>query len=162
MKSSSIGLVLRLGLLLLPLLFLTSCSETEEETKIEATLTSLWDNKFSSCADVCHKSGHEDTQDGPDLSSKTNFYNNMVDKSVDVDYPNWIKSGTCTSHKLIEPNNADNSVLTATMVSSVSDSMAATGCVTSYALHLTNNQTITNQELIDALEQWIDNGAQNN
>ncbi|MDX1810806.1 MAG: hypothetical protein R3240_02590, partial [Gammaproteobacteria bacterium] len=150
---------------LMPLALLISCSQ--EDTKIEATLSSLWDNKFSTCGVGCHNGVEEITKNGPLFTSKSAFLSSMKDKTVANSYPAWTnelaRTATCDSFPLIDTGNASNSILTATMIKSYSDSISSSGsCDTAYAYHNTKNQTITDSDIEKALVDWINAGAQDN
>lgn len=146
-------------------LTLVGCSTTDEETKIEPKFSSLWDNKFSSCGVVCHTPSDvaNGTADGPDLTTMAKFYANVVNKSVSDDYAAWIavRTSTCNDQKIVEPSNANNSTLAASLIESVHNTLKTT-CTSAYNYHASNKATITDQALADALVEWINNGAQNN
>ena len=137
---------------------LAACSE---DKKVEATLDSLWDNKFSSCGQTCHSANAADgTENGPDLSSKATFVANLNNKTVNADYPNWIKTGDCNDTKMINAGNANSSTLVASLIRSVADVLEANAnCATSYNLHDVNKVTISDAELRDALISWVNAGA---
>ena len=130
--------------------------------KVEPTLTSLWDNEFNTCGVNCHSPAASDgTENGPDLTTQANFYNNLVGKGAG-NYPNWLKTSDCNVD-FITPGNADESSMVASLIQSYSDSLAANhNCVTAYNLHLVNHITISDLDLQNALVIWINNGAQNN
>ncbi len=164
MKTTVIRNSLLKGLICLPLLLLISCSE--DSSKVEATYSSLWDNRFSSCGVTCHSDIADDgTQLGPFLVTRAGFYDNLFNKSVAVNYPAWLaqKSGNCNTQKFIAPGNANTSTLAASLIQSVSNTLKAnTGCDSSYNLHVANNVEITDKDLENALINWINSGAPNN
>lgn len=127
---------------------------------VEPTLTSLWDNLFSGCGINCHSATASDgTENGPDLSTKANFYSNLVNKSPsDIEYQAWVRNSDCNVN-FITPGDVNQSSLAAVLIQSISDSF---GCTTSYNIHEVNNQTISDDELKNALITWINSGAQNN
>ncbi len=145
--------------------FMFACSDDGGDSpppSIQPTLTSLWDNLFTGCGVNCHTSTAADgTQFGPDLSTKTNFYTNLFNKSA-VDYPQWLRTSDCNV-KFITPGDANESTLAAALILSVSDTLAkAHNCVTAYNIHDVNNTAISDNALKNALITWINNGAQNN
>lgn len=148
------------------LMFACGDSGDDESSSLQPTLTSLWDNLLTGCGVNCHSPNAADGSElGPDMSTKANFYANVVGKSVTADYPNWagLKTGDCNNINFITPGNANESTLTAALILSISDSLAtAQSCVTAYNFHDVNNQAISDQELQNALITWINNGAQNN
>lgn len=164
MKSSNYTQLKFLVVVPIALLGLISCSEDAE---VEPTFSSLWENKFNSCGNVtCHSAAASNgTELGPDLSSKSNFYNNLVNKNVAADFPDWaaVRTGSCDSVDFIEPNNANQSTVVGSLVESVSDTLAANfNCTTAYNLHVVEKVHITDSKLQDALIQWVNDGAQNN
>lgn len=153
-------------------LFMFACSDDGGDSPppgVQPTLTSLWDNLFTGCGVICHSANAADgTELGPDLSTKANFYTNLVDKSVDVDYADWglspNKISNCNSMKLINPGDANGSTMAAALILSISDILSAPpyNCVTAYSFHDVNNQAISDNTLKNAVITWINNGAQNN
>ena len=135
-----------------------------DSNKVEPTLTSLWDNELKDCGLNCHSPDASDgTENGPDLTTKDNFYNNLVGKNVINDYPSWVRGGNCDSVNFITAGNANQSTVTASLIQSYSDNLgAAENCVTSFNEHVDKNVSITDQATQDALVEWINNGAQNN
>ena len=103
------------------------------------------------------------TELGPDLSTKANFYTNLVNKSAS-DYPTWEKLSDCNSVYFITPGSANGSSLAAALIQSISDTfpMDHSCTTTAYNVHDVNNQAISDNELKNALITWINNGAQNN
>ena len=131
------------------------------------SFTSLWNNSLQYCGINCHTpdSTGDFTNLGPALSTKANFYNNLIEKSVTVDYPQWAfnKGGDCNSVYFITPGNANESTMAAALILSVSDTLGgAHNCTTSYNGHEQLNQTISDSKLANALITWINEGAQNN
>jgi hypothetical protein len=174
MKKMRNNRVIHLVCVILFSAFMFACSDDGDDSPspgptVEPTLTSLWNNLFTGCGVNCHTSTASDgTELGPDLSTKANFYNNLVNKSVDTDYPAWglspTKLSNCNSMNFITPNNATESTLAAALIQSISDTLSAPpfNCVTAYNLHDVNNQAISDNTLKNALITWINNGAQNN
>lgn len=141
----------------LVVVLISSCAKESEPT-----FSSLWDNKFSGCGVSCHSSSSQDgTADGPHLSTKSEFYNNLVNKNVSTHYPQWLKTGDCDNLNLISPYDASQSTLAAAMILSVSDGLKDV-CSTTYGFHSTNNAVITDSEVADSLIEWINDGAKNN
>lgn len=148
----------------LPLLFLISCSTQEDE--VEPTFSSLWEHRFSSCGTSCHSSNASDgTELGPDLTTKSGFYTNLVNKTVNADYPAWVavKTSDCNDSKFINPGDSDSSSLAASLIQSKSVTLAAAeSCNTAFNLHAVTNDTISDLDVAKALVDWIDAGAANN
>ncbi len=140
------------------------CAEVAD--KVEPTFASLWDKSFSGCGLNCHlpSPGVSDgTQNGPDLSSQEKFYSNLVNKTVNDDYPEWERGGDCNDVKFIAPGDANQSTVAASLIQSVSDTLGASdNCATSFNLHEVGKATITNKDIQTALIDWINNGAENN
>jgi hypothetical protein len=147
---------------------MTACSDssTTNSSGVQPTLSSLWDNLFTGCGVNCHTSTAADgTELGPDMSTKANFYAQVVGRSVASDYPNWasVKTGDCDTVNFITAGNANESTLAAALISSVSSTLStAHSCTTTYNYHNVNNQAISDSTLSNALITWINNGAQNN
>lgn len=162
----------RLGLFMVVSFTLFACSDssnTPPPNTVQPTLTSLWDNLFTGCGINCHTSTAADgTENGPDLSTKANFFTNLINKSVDNDYIAWTtelppKGGTCNDVNFVTPGNANESTLAAALILNVSDTLAANhNCITAYSVHEVIKQTVSDNELKNALITWINNGAQNN
>lgn len=151
-------------LILIPGSFLLiSCGSDDNSSQVQANFTSLYDNVFSGCGLNCHSSTATDgTENGPLLSTKGDFYTNLISKSP-ANYPGFLKGSDCTGFNYIEPGNASGSLLLGTLVQSYSDSIGATGvCTTSYNQHAVIQYDITDTVVIDALVTWINNGAANN
>jgi hypothetical protein len=147
--------------------FMFACSDGgDDPPSVQPTFSSLWVNIFFGCGVNCHRPSAADfTELGPDLSSKANFYVNVVGKSVNNDYLDWAvpKGGDCNDVNFITPNNANESTLAAALILSISDSLAGVhNCTTTYSYHDGINQEITNNALKNALITWINNGAKNN
>lgn len=147
-------------------IFMFACSNDGDDSPppgVQPTLTSLWDSLFTGCGVNCHSANAADgTQNGPDLSTKANFYANLVSKSAS-DYQAWLKASNCNSVDFITPGNANESSMAAALILSVSDTLAAAqNCVTAYNEHEVNNQTISDSALKNAVITWINDGAQNN
>ena len=143
-------------------LVMFGCAKKDEKD----TYSYLWDNKFSSCGLACHNTGASDgSQNGPDLSSKDKFYTNLVNRSVSGNYASWTgRTGNCNAVKFIKPNDANNSTLAGSLISSVADVLKANngGCDTAFSFHEANHVTINDAELAKGLTDWINKGAQNN
>ena len=153
--------------------FIFACSGGGDDPpppSVQPTLTSLWDNLFTGCGVNCHSSNDAtyDTDLGPDLSTKANFHKNLVNKSVDIDYPAWglstAKLSDCNSMKFITPGDANGSTMAAALILSISDILIAPpfNCTTAYSFHDQTNQAISDNALKNALITWINNGAQDN
>jgi len=155
--------LLKIGLII-SVMLLWGCSETDDKT----TYTEMWDSLFNTCSTGCHSlSATNGTEQGPDFSSKELFYTNTINKTVATDYQNWVdiggRTGDCDSVNLITPGNANESLVVGSLVQTVSDRIAAdNNCTTTYSLHEPLFVTITDQATIDALIEWINDGAQNN
>jgi hypothetical protein len=153
----------KFGCALLLSFLVFGCSDNN---KVEPTLTSLWDNEFNGCGVICHSPNASDgTELGPDLTTKDNFYNNLVGKNVFNDYPNWAsrRVGNCDNVNFITPGNADQSTLTSTLIESYSVSLADSQmCDTTFSVHADIGNDISDKATQDALVEWINNGAQNN
>ena len=132
--------------------------------KVQPTLTSLWEYHFNGCGLNCHSPDAADgTENGPDLTTKENFYNNLVGKNAVDDFGSWLKNSNCNAVDFITPGNANESSLAAAMLQNVSDQLsAAYSCTTSYNIHVVNRVAISDQEIANALVSWINSGAQNN
>lgn len=145
--------------------FMFACGDSNNSTpSVQPTLSSLWDNYFTSCGVNCHSQNASDgTQNGPDMSTKANFYTQVVGKSLS-DYQGWTgRTSSCDMVSFITVGNANESSLAAAVILSVSDTLAANhNCTTAYSSHEAINQTISDNQLKDALITWINNGAQNN
>lgn len=138
------------------------CAKKEEKD----TYSYLWDQKFNSCGLSCHDATVGDTTDnGPDLSTKTKFYDNLVNRSVDGNYASWVgaRTSNCNNVSFIKPGDANKSTLAASMISSISASLfASKNCDSANSVHETLGVTIKDAELAQALTDWINKGAQNN
>ena len=138
------------------------CAKKEEKD----TYSYLWDQKFNSCGLSCHDATVGDTTDnGPDLSTKTKFYDNLVNRSVDGNYASWVgaRTSNCNNVSFIKPGDANKSTLAASMISSISASLfASNNCDSANSVHETLGVTIKDAELAQALVDWINKGAQNN
>ncbi len=142
-------------------LVLAGCTDSSDDGGVKATYSSLWDSTFNSCGVICHSpAAANGTQNGPDLSSKSSFYANLVGKTVNNDYPNWVKSGNCNDIPFIKPGDAAGSTVVASLIESYS--INQTSCVSSYNLHVVENVEITDSQIQNALVQWINDGAANN
>lgn len=168
MNKFPIDRVIRLVCVVFFCALMYACSDSGDggSPSVEPTLTSLWDNLLTGCGVNCHSPNAADGSElGPDMSTKANFYANVVGKSVTNDYPNWaaLKTGDCNNVNFIMPGNANESTLAAALILSISDSLAAAqSCTTAYNYHDVNSQAISDDELKNALINWINNGAQNN
>ena len=134
-------------------LFLNGCSKTQYEE--------VWDSSLSSCSANCHSP--EGTgfglEKGPDMSSKDKFYANVVGKTVATDYPEWLRTGDCDSVQLIKTGDATNSLVVASLVQSVADTLAASeNCTIATSLHTQNKVTVSETAWAD-LVKWINDGA---
>jgi hypothetical protein len=146
-----------------------ACSDDGDDPPpgVQPTLTSLWNYSFFGCGINCHTSDPDSgvtdgTEDGPDMSTKDNFYVNLIGKSAS-DYQDWVKDSNCNSVSFITPGKANESSLAAALILSISDDLAAKyNCVTAYSEHVVNKQAISDDTLKNALITWINNGAQNN
>jgi len=153
--------------LVFSVILLWGCNESSDD-KIEATYSSLWDNVFNSCAVGCHlPTATNGTEDGPDLSTKTLFYANTVNKTIGTDYPSWIRTGDCDSVNLIkQPGSTNESLIAGSLIQSVADSISANfqnsngqSCTNAFGVHETLNVTLSDQSTINALSAWINDGA---
>jgi len=137
-------------------ILLWGCAETDDKR-----YSNLWDKEFSSCSVSCHSpSATNGTEDGPDLSTKSSFYANTVNKTIGTDYPNWIRNGDCDSVKLIDPSSANTSLVVSSLVQSVADTISADfSCTSAFNVHETLNVTLSDQQTIDDLIAWINDGA---
>lgn len=147
-------------------LLLTGCGSTEDSPDpVKATFSSLWTHALADCSVGCHKldAVSDGTENGPDLSTKDKFISNLTNKTS-VDYPNWLRTGTCTTVAMIAPTDANNSTVAASLIESVSSTLSqANGdCITSYNFHADLRAAITDQAVANALVQWINDGAANN
>ena len=131
---------------LIGVLVITSCSnygtnnEDDPNVTVEATFSSIQANVFNkSCAlSGCHDSGSK--QSGLDLSSGK-AYSNLVNVPS-VEKPNILR---------VKPNDAANSYL-------VMKLEGASGIAGS---KMPLNGSLS-QDKIDAIKEWINNGAKNN
>ncbi len=122
------------------------CSNSD---KVEPTLGSLWDNTFKSCGLNCH-SADGTVPYGPDLTTKEKFRANLLAKTVDNDYPDWItlgaKTSDCNDTPFTTASDANHSTLAASLIQSVSDSLSAEkNCNTAYNIHEVNKVTINDR-----------------
>ncbi len=136
----------------------------------QPTLTSLWEAKFSGCALSCHEPDGV-VPFGPDLSTKAQFRDNTVDKSIAVDYPNWLISnggnygGDCANIPFIKPGDPSASTVLASLVQTYADELITSGActTTSYNTHLVNQVAIIDDpDLEQAIVDWIAAGAPDN
>jgi len=150
--------LLKIGLII-SVMLLWGCSETDDKT----TYTEMWDSLFNTCSTGCHSpAATNGTEDGPDFSTKDAFYANTINKTVDTDYQNWVRTGDCNDVSLIKPNSANESLIVGSLALSVADSIsAAFNCTNAYNVHI-QEQVSADQATIDALIEWINDGAQNN
>jgi len=143
-------------------LLLNGCAE--EDAKVEATYSSLWDNVFSSCGVSCHSANATNgTEEGPLFTSKSTFYTQMYGQSAS-DYAGWVGSGQytsgCDSFPFIDVGNPNNSTLAASLILSVSEGVISSSCQTAYSVHAATGDVISG-EAADALIAWIKAGAKN-
>jgi len=138
--------------------------ESEDSDSMPPPPDNLWENSLNGCSE-CHAEGR-DQEEGPDMSSPTAFLDGMKNKTANEDYPLWAatKAGDCNDVKLIDPGNADNSLLVASLVQSYSEELSiAKDCVTGYNSHASilgivldeNDET---KPLINELTTWINQG----
>lgn len=162
MKQTPIKRIVPIAVFIFFSFFMFACTDNDDEPEPN-TYSSLWNNSFQYCGIGCHNqtTASDGTENGPDLSSKSNFYNNLVNKSAS-DYPTWQKGSNCTVD-FITPGNANRSSMAAALILSVSDTLTGDlGCVTSYNQHEVLGQTISDNALKNELITWINDGAQNN
>lgn len=158
MNTPGAGKYLRLFIFVTPFL-ITSCA------KKDPTFTDLWNNRFNQCGVSCHSGAIDGTTDkGPVLTTKTEFYNNLVNKNVTTDYPDWVSelTGNCNSVNFITPGDANQSTLAASLIQSVSTALSTSNnsCDTSYNVHSQVQVTISDSTASDLIK-WINAGAKN-
>ncbi len=125
----------------------------------EVTYNQLWNDEFKSCGSNCHNPTASDgTENGPDLSSIDAFYTNLVNKTVNTDYPSWLRGGDCDDTSFINPSNAAKSLIVTGLIQSDADNIVASGdCTTSsYNEHVAKQVSYSNPS---AVVEWINNGA---
>lgn len=125
----------------------------------EVTYNQLWNDEFQSCGTNCHNpSAPDGTENGPDLSTIDGFYANLLNKTVNTDYPLWNKGSDCDDTPFINPNNAAKSLIVTGLIQSDADNIVASGdCTTSsYNEHVAKNVSYNNPT---AVVEWINSGA---
>lgn len=151
-KKTTLFLNMRILLVLLILAFFAGCSDDDDDkgsTAQPGSLEKLWSNPVIQGCGTCH--GPNDQKDGPDLTTKANFYANLVGKSRD-NYPNWFTTATpCTGTYVVPFSVKDSSVL------SVISTQNGTTC-SAYNYHTTQGGVITGAVLNDFI-LWIESGA---
>jgi len=149
--------------LVFSVILLWGCNESSDDERY----SNLWDKEFSSCGVSCHlPSATDGTENGPDLSTKALFYANTVNKTVATDYSSWIRTGDCDSVKLIDPGSANDSLVVGSLVLSVADAISSNfqnsngqSCTNAFGVHETLSVTLSDQQTIDDLIVWINDGA---
>ncbi len=132
--------------------------ESSQATVATASFDELWTNVFSKQCSSCHGvAGNTSTENGPDMTSADAFYTGMVGKKGTA-YDNWETFQTsragCVNASFIEASNANASLVTAVLDSSV----AITGCTVKYHRENPQNVCITAANLVK-LKEWINAGA---
>jgi len=138
-------------------LILNGCAKTTQYDDV-------WESSLKGCSLNCHSPDGvgKGLDKGPDMSTQDKFYSNVVGKTVGTDYPDWpaVRVGTCDSVQLIKPGDANNSLVVASLVQSVSDSLAAANsCQTAYNIHVTPENVTDNSQAWTDLVKWINDGA---
>ena len=134
--------------------------EEEDEdgaSNITATYDSLYTNVFAGCTQAgnCHTTGAV-PEDGPDFGGgKDDFYTKVVGvKSSAYDWD----TGTCGEAELIKKSAANESLLAGSIVESVKNSFAVSGCTPATSNHTQANVFISG-DAATALVAWINAGA---
>ncbi len=129
------------------IVLLNGCAKTNQ-------FDDAWENGLKGCALNCHSPGGT-ASDGPDMSTQNKFYDNVIEKTVANNYPDWIKTSDCDTLPLIKPGDAAGSSVVTSLVQSVSDAQT---CSTAFSFHVGNNVTNTENNWSD-LVKWINDGA---
>ena len=143
-------------------LIIAGCGDTTSEDK-EVTFSDIWPRLKAEGCDLCHSPGGSESN-GPDLSTKAQFVDNLVGKGA-ADYPDWAVTGTCSSKlSYITAGDSGKSTMLAALVKEDSDAMMAQyHCDSSYNIHNINQVEIKKgSALYNELVSWIDAGAKNN
>lgn len=139
-------------------------SDPDEPVTVDPTLSSLWEAQFNSCGLVCHNPNDvgNGTAPGPDLRTQQSFFDQLVNRTVNTDFPDWVKIGTCNDIPFVTPEDSVRSTLAASLIVELNDQLKILeNCDSSWFFHDQNNITLS-QEVEDALVQWIESGAPNN
>lgn len=134
-----------------------SC-ESSQATVATASFNELWTNVFSKQCTGCHGIATDSTTvGGPNMQTADAFYNGMVGKRG-TDYPQWRtfqdNRPGCVNTQFIQSGNANQSMITAILDSSVSIS----GCTVKYHGDAPQNVCITAGNLAK-MKEWITAGA---
>lgn len=139
---------------------LSSCS-TEETvdnvTSTTPTYTTLYDSVFKYCADCHSPDGAEDI--GIDFSQMQASYDAMYNKTPSE--AGATAPTACQSVKLINPGQAQQSILAGTIVASYSGNFDDASCVPSLSIHETEN-ALPSTSLQESVVNWINAGASYN
>ena len=138
-------------------LILNGCAKTSQYDDV-------WESSLKGCSLNCHSPDGvgKNLDKGPDMSTQDKFYTNVVNKTVAADYPNWsnVRTGDCDNVKLIAPGDAANSLVVASLVESVSNSLAASAnCTTAFNIHVTPENVTDQTQAWTELVKWINDGA---
>ncbi|RZA17641.1 MAG: hypothetical protein EOP10_22360 [Proteobacteria bacterium] len=132
---------------------------SSQATVASATFNELWTNVFSNQCGSCHGVATDSTTlGGPDMRSANAFYSGLVGKKGS-DYPNWDtyqdNRPGCLNSQFIQSGNANQSLITAILDTSVS----ITGCTVKFHRNeAPQNVCITDANLVK-LKEWINAGA---
>ena len=142
-------------------IILVNCGGDKDESTddtVQPTFSSLYNKVFVSACVSCHAPGESayDT-DGViiDFRTAAQAYTDLTTRSS-----TGPGSGVCNGTAYIAADAAD-SYLAAVVVEDVATSFNVGGCTTPLATHY-NGLTSLSAAEINALSQWINNGAQNN
>jgi hypothetical protein len=155
LPKTNIQQVLRIVVPLLAISLLSSCGTDSAPDKV--TYSQLFNDEFKGCGSSCHNSNAADgTENGPDLSTADSFYTSLINKTVNNDYPNWIRGGDCDSIPFINPGNAAKSLIVTGLIQSDADNiLISDNCTSAFNLH----EVIASYNNPSAVVEWINNGA---
>ncbi len=132
--------------------------ESSQTAVTTASFDQLWTHVFSKQCTACHGVASDtQTANGPDMQTADAFYTSLVGKKG-TDYPNWRtfqdNRERCESSSFIQSGNANLSMVTAVLDSSVT----LGECRVKYHVESPQNVCITAGNLAK-LKEWINAGA---
>lgn len=135
----------------------THCGSEEtidNATSTTTSYTTLYDSVFKYCADCHSPDGAEDI--GIDFSQMQASYDAMYNKSASES--GVTAPSDCQSLKLINPGQAQKSVVAGGIVASYSGNFDDDSCVPSLSIHESEN-ALPSTSLQESVVNWINAGA---